>query len=96
MMNNNNKSKSEEQGVGCLEDIEEGGNELIVYNDDVHTFDYVIDCLITICKLSKQQAISCTNIIHYKGLCAVKHGSFDTLLPMSEKLEAKGLKVEIR
>lgn len=93
---NNNKSRSEEEGIGCLDAVEEGGNELIVYNDDYHTFDFVIDCLITICKLSQQQAITCTNIIHYKGLCAVKHGSFDSLVPMCEKLEEKELKVEIR
>ncbi|MDO5760295.1 MAG: ATP-dependent Clp protease adaptor ClpS, partial [Bacteroidota bacterium] len=66
----------------CLVDVEEGGNELIVYNDDIHTFDYVINCLIFICKLSKEQAVSCTNIIHYKGLCVVKHGSYDVLRPM--------------
>lgn len=80
----------------CLIDIEEGGNELIVYNDDVHTFEYVINCLETICKLSRQQAVSCTNIIHYKGLCAVKYGIYDVLQPMCEALNRKELKAEVR
>ncbi len=80
----------------CLAGLEEGGNELIVFNDDVHTFDYVIDCLQTICKLNKEQAVSCTNIIHYKGLCAVRHGSYDVLKPMCIALENKELKAEIR
>lgn len=80
----------------CLIDIEEGGNELIVYNDDVHTFEYVINCLETICKLNRQQAVSCTNIIHYKGLCAVKHGIYDVLQPMCEALNRKELKAEVR
>jgi ATP-dependent Clp protease adaptor protein ClpS len=79
-----------------LEDTIEGGNELLVFNDDVHTFDYVIDCLQKICKLSKEQAVTCTNIIHYKGLCIVKHGSLDTLKPMCVGLEKKGLSCEIR
>ncbi len=84
------------QGNTCLADMEEGGNELIVYNDDIHTFDYVIDCLETICKLNRQEAVCCTNIIHYKGLCAVKHGTYDVLQPMCKALEKKGLKAEVR
>ncbi|MEE1301315.1 MAG: ATP-dependent Clp protease adaptor ClpS [Bacteroidales bacterium] len=79
-----------------LEDTIEGGNELLVFNDDVHTFDYVIDCLQKICKLSKEQAVTCTNIIHYKGLCIVKHGTYDTLKPMCVELEKKGLSCEVR
>ena len=91
-----NNYKTQDEGYGCLDCVKEGGNELIVFNDDVHTFDYVIDCLIQICKLNKQQAVSCTNIIHYKGLCAVKHGSFDELSRMSIALDEKELKNEIR
>lgn len=79
-----------------LEDTLEGGNELLVFNDDVHTFDYVIDCLQKICKLSKEQAVTCTNIIHYKGLCVVKHGTYDTLKIMCVELERKGLSCEVR
>ena len=79
-----------------LEDTIEGGNELLVFNDDVHTFDYVIDCLQKICKLSKEQAVTCTNIIHYKGLCVVKHGTYDALKIMCVELERKGLSSEVR
>ena len=79
-----------------LIDQSEGGNEPLVFNDDVHTFDYVIDCLQKICKLSKEQAVTCTNIIHYKGLCIVKHGTYDTLKNMCVELERKGLSCEVR
>ena len=79
-----------------LIDQSEGGNELLVFNDDVHTFDYVIDCLQKICKLSKEQAVTCTNIIHYKGLCVVKHGTYDALKIMCVELEKKGLSCEVR
>ena len=89
-------NRTEDEGVICLDRIKEGGNELIVYNDDVHTFDYVIDCLMQICELSQQQAVTCTNIIHYKGLCVVKHGSYDKLIKMSVALDEKELKNEVR
>ena len=80
----------------ALADDREGGSELIVFNDDVHTFAYVIDCLQTICKLTKEQAVTCTNIIHYKGLCIVKHGSYDVLKQMCIELGKKGLCCEVR
>lgn len=86
--------KSEEK-KSLLDEIE-GGNELIVFNDDIHTFAFVIDCLQSICKLTKDQAVTCTNIIHYKGLCIVKHGSYDKLKPMCIALEKKGLNCELR
>jgi len=89
-----NKTNPEE--TTCLSDIDEEGNELILFNDNVHTFDYVIECLVDICKLSYEQASNCANIIHRKGLCAVKHGSYDELLKMHDKLIKKKLKVEIR
>jgi ATP-dependent Clp protease adaptor protein ClpS len=43
--------------------------DLIVYNDDVNTFDHVIDSLISVCKHEIEQAEQCTYIIHYKGKC---------------------------
>ncbi len=92
-MSNN---RTEGEGIGCLDRVKEGGYELVVFNDDVHEFGYVIDCLITICKLTEQQAINCTNIIHYKGQCIVKHGDYDTLFDMSVALDRKQLKNEIR
>ncbi len=76
--------------------LEEGGSELIVFNDEVHTFEFVIESLETICELPHSQAVTCTNIIHYKGLCVVKHGSYDTLKQMCAKLLKKGLKAEVR
>lgn len=84
------------EDITCLARVKEDGNELIVYNDNIHTFDYVCSCIETICLLTKQQAASCTQIIHYKGLCAVKHGSFDELNRMCEALIKKRLKAEVR
>lgn len=87
---------TETQNESCLTAWDEGGSELLVFNDDYHTFDFVIECLQSICRLNKQQAVTCTNIIHYKGLCVVKHGSYDVLKVMCRKLIEKGLNAEVR
>jgi len=69
--------------------------KLILHNDDIHTFDYVIDCLIEICKHTPEQAEQCTMLIHYKGKCTVKTGSIDLLKPMHERLLSRELSSEI-
>jgi ATP-dependent Clp protease adaptor protein ClpS len=70
-------------------------NEIIVYNDDVNTFDYVIDTLVKVCKHTSEQAEQCSILIHYKGKCTVKTGSFDELEPQCSKLLEAGLSAEI-
>lgn len=89
---NNTKPKESD----CLSIIDEEGNELILFNDNINTFDYVIDCLVKICKLSFEQASTCANIAHYKGLCAIKHGAYDELKIMYNALIDKGLKIDLR
>lgn len=61
-------------------------HHLIVWNDEVNTFDWVIKALMEICHHSKEQAEQCTLIIHYKGKYAVKSGTFESLRPMCEAL----------
>lgn len=70
-------------------------NELIVFNDDVNTFDYVIQLLIDVCGHDPLQAEQCTLLIHYKGKCAVKTGSFEELEPRCTTLLEAGLSAEI-
>ncbi|MCI5058460.1 MAG: ATP-dependent Clp protease adaptor ClpS [Flavobacteriales bacterium] len=74
---------------------EEHLKALLVHNDDVHTFDYVIESLVDICGHTEIQATQCTYIIHYKGKCDVKRGSFDDLLAPYNELIGKGLSAEI-
>lgn len=69
--------------------------KLVLHNDDVHTFDYVIDSLIEICKHTLEQAEQCTLLVHFKGKCTVKTGSLDLLKPMHEKLLSRELTSEI-
>ena len=56
--------------------------QLIVWNDDVNTFDWVIETLMTVCGHTQEQAEQCALFIHYKGKYAVKQGSYDELEPM--------------
>lgn len=70
--------------------------EIVVFNDDVNTFDFVIDALIDVCEHEPIQAEQCTMLIHYKGKCAVKTGSYDDLKPRCSKLLEMGLSAEIQ
>ena len=69
--------------------------EIILFNDDVNTFDYVINKLVTICGQTIEQAEQCTYIVHYSGKCSVKTGTFDELKPICLKLLDAGLTAEI-
>ncbi|BDD02801.1 ATP-dependent Clp protease adaptor ClpS [Aureibacter tunicatorum] len=78
-----------------LDDLLEDNHDLMVYNDDVNTFDHVISMLIKICKHHKEQAEQCTWIIHYKGKCSVKKGSKKDLKPMKDALCESGIDAKI-
>ena len=69
--------------------------DLVVFNDDVNTFEHVIATLIRVCRHTPEQAEQCTWIIHYKGKCAVKQGSFDELKPMKEAICEVGIDARI-
>jgi ATP-dependent Clp protease adaptor protein ClpS len=64
---------------------------LIVHNDDYNSFDHVINCLISICGHTYQQASQCANIVHYVGMCDVKRGDYESLTKIKEKLISKKL-----
>ncbi len=68
---------------------------LILHNDDVNTFDFVIETLIDVCNHNEEQAEQCAMITHYKGKCDVKKGSFNDLKPLKDRLLAKGLSATI-
>ncbi len=69
--------------------------DLIIYNDDVNTFDHVIESLVKVCKHEIIQAEQCTWIIHYNGKCAVKKGSMDELTPMRRAMSERGIDAKI-
>lgn len=70
-------------------------NEIILFNDDVNTFDHVIETLIRVCNHTDEQANQCALLVHYKGKCIVKTGSYDELEPQCSSLLEAGLSAEI-
>lgn len=70
-------------------------NEIVVYNDDVNTFDHVIETLIRVCNHTPEQAEQCSLIIHYNGKCTVKTDVLEKLKPQCTQLLQAGLSAEI-
>lgn len=69
--------------------------DLVVFNDDFNTFEHVIETLIKVCKHTTEQAEQCTWIIHHKGKCTVKNGTFDFLKPMRDAICEVGIDAKI-
>lgn len=89
-------SYQEQELVEVLESIETtDSKDLVVFNDDFNTFEHVIQTLIRVCKHTPEQAEQCTWIIHYRGKCAVKTGSFDELQPMRQAICEEGIDAKI-
>jgi ATP-dependent Clp protease adaptor protein ClpS len=85
-----------ETDVEVLEEtVETEVRKLVVFNDEVNTFDWVIDTLIKVCDHTHEQAEQCTLIIHFKGKCSVKEGEFDSLVAMRNEICHRGISAEI-
>jgi len=69
--------------------------DLILYNDDVNTFEFVIETLVDVCKHNPEQAEQCAMIAHMKGRCPVKNGAADVLIPLKSEMTNRGLIVTI-
>jgi ATP-dependent Clp protease adaptor protein ClpS len=76
-------------------ELESNQNEIVLYNDDVNTFDHVITTLIYACEHTPEQAEQCSLIVHYKGKCTVKTGSYEELEPRCSMLLDAGLSAEL-
>ncbi|WP_299440170.1 ATP-dependent Clp protease adaptor ClpS [uncultured Aquimarina sp.] len=75
--------------------VEQSNSEIVLYNDDVNTFDHVIETLIYTCEHTPVQAEQCAMLVHYKGKCTVKTGVYEELVPRCSKLLQAGLSAEI-
>jgi ATP-dependent Clp protease adaptor protein ClpS len=89
----NSKTELEEEVIS-LEDLI-GTYNIILYNDDVNTFDWVIDSLVDLCDHTPEQAEQCALLVHYKGKCQVKSGSYNDLKPICEALLDRGLSAKL-
>ena len=81
-----------EEKVEVNQDAE---SQIVLYNDDVNTFEHVIMCLVAFCDHDFQQAEQCATIVHYKGRCTVKHGSKEEMTETAKKLSEESLTVEV-
>lgn len=71
-------------------------SKIILYNDHVNSFEHVIMCLVAFCDHGFQQAEQCATIVHYKGKCAVKHGSKEDMIERAKRLSEEQLTVEVQ
>jgi ATP-dependent Clp protease adaptor protein ClpS len=85
------KTKPVGEGMADVDTLK----ELILYNDDINTFQFVIESLIEVCEHDFLQAETCAYLAHYKGKCAVKSGTFSDLRPKYDEMTRRGLTVEI-
>ena len=84
-----------EEEVSVAE-LESDQNEIVLFNDDVNTFDHVIDTLIYACEHTPEQAEQCSIIVHFNGKCKVKTGAYSELEPRCSMLLDAGLSAEIQ
>ena len=70
-------------------------HHIVLHNDEVNTFDFVIDSLINVCEHTEEQAEQCTWLVHFKGKCTVKTGDLKELEPRCSKLLSLGLSAEL-
>jgi ATP-dependent Clp protease adaptor protein ClpS len=87
------KEKIQEE-VDVLEK-EVNQHEIVLHNDEVNTFDFVIDSLVDVCEHTVEQAEQCTWLVHFKGKCTVKTGELKDLEPRCSKLLSLGLSAEL-
>lgn len=89
-------NEEKHQYGGATDELIDDEKNLILLNDDVNTFDYVIDTLIEVCGHTIEQAETCAWITHYKGQCTVKTGSYNELKPYYDCLLNRHLYAKIR
>ena len=73
----------------------EENNNIVLYNDDVNSFDFVIETLIKLCKHDPLQAEQCAYLVHYSGKCIIKSGTYNELEPLCTALLDRGLSAKI-
>lgn len=92
-MDSNFTSRPQKTGSEETDDVYQG--TLVLHNDDINTFDYVMNTLVEVCNHSVTQAEQCATITHYKGKCEVRTGSMKKMKELRYKLISKGLKATV-
>ena len=89
-MSNAKPQVEKDEDVEVLDEVGQTFS-LIVWNDNVNTFEWVIETLVEICNHSYEQAEQCAMIIHHQGKYAVKNGTYDFLKPMCDAITDRGI-----
>jgi ATP-dependent Clp protease adaptor protein ClpS len=87
--------ETEQEDVLLLDEQVSEQFDLILYNDEFNTFEWVIESLVKICRHDPLQAEQCAHLVHFTGKCGVKRGTFKDLRPMCEALLDRGLSAKI-
>jgi ATP-dependent Clp protease adaptor protein ClpS len=88
-VSNDNKTITSEV-TDTITSLDEPCN-LVVWNDDVNTFEWVIETLVEVCRHTEEQAEQCAYIIHFQGKCSVKQGDYEKLKVMCDKITDRGI-----
>ncbi len=83
--------KEKQENSDSPSDLLNTGKELVLYNDDINTFDFVISTLIEVCHHQPEQAEQCAFVAHSKGKCGVKNGDISELKPLHSEMNNRGL-----
>ena len=94
MFRNTATKTNEELDVDVLTAFEKS-YQIVVWNDEVNTFDWVIETLIKVCGHTEEQAEQCAMLIHTQGKYAVKNGTFDDLKPQCDAITERGISATI-
>jgi len=86
---------SRPQKLGSENTDKQSQARLVLHNDEVNTFDYVMETLVEVCDHSLTQAEQCATITHYKGKCEVRSGSLSEMKELRYKLISRGLKASV-
>ena len=87
------KEKIKEEVVVLEKEVNQ--HHIVLHNDEINTFDFVINSLINVCEHTEEQAEQCTWLVHFKGKCTVKTGELKELEPRCSKLISLGLSAEL-
>ena len=88
-------SEAKEEVITEIESLLEHESKIVLYNDDVNSFDHVIDCLVKYCGMSSGQAQEYANIVHENGKAVVKNGTYRELVPVCTALLDNHLSADI-
>lgn len=83
--------KQQLKSCGSTSDVLADRMELILFNDDINSFDFIISSLIEVCDHDAVQAEQCAMIAHFKGKCGIKFGTITELTPINNELNSRGI-----